>query len=263
MRLFDAHCHVISPEAIERAAIADVAGIAICGTSPKDWDAVFSCLEYMAKKSHGLLEKQTATMKLVPMLGIHPMFVSKDWNESFQALDKLVRADAIGSQDSGRGTSMLSIGETGLDFRDQFMNRTEQEACFISHLDLARETNRPVAVHCVKAWGRLLAILRQYPVPRILLHAFGGSVDLIPELVDLNSWFSFGPAVMNPNAKRVRSAAAAVPEERLLIESDFSGTPQNEPSELIHIARAVAELRGVSVDEIAALTFDNARAVLG
>ena len=72
------------------------------------------------------------------------------------------------------------IGETGLDFQERFTNRPEQEASFVAHLDLARELNRPIAVHCVHAWGRLVDILREHPAPRVLLHAFGGAAELIP-----------------------------------------------------------------------------------
>jgi TatD family hydrolase len=168
------------------------------------------------------------------------------WKETFQPLEKMLR-----------DFPSLGIGETGLDFSKKFTNRAEQEECFAAHLDLARELDRPVTVHCVKAWGRLIEILKEHPAPRIVLHAFGGSAELIPELMKLNCWFSFGEAVMNPKAKRARAAVVAVPADRLLIETDSCG----EPEKLIDVARAVAELRGVPVEEIAELTFKNARTV--
>lgn len=159
---------------------------------------------------------------------------------------------------------MVGIGETGLDFQPRFTNRAEQEASFAAHLDLARELNRPVTVHCVQAWGRLIEILREHPAPRVLLHAFGGAPELIPELITLNCWFSFCGNVTSPNAKRVRTSAAAVPAERLLIETDSPDFPPsgvefpNEPANLIHVARTLAELRAVQIEKIAELTFSNA-----
>jgi TatD DNase family protein len=150
---------------------------------------------------------------------------------------------------------MLSVGETGLDFREKFNNRAEQDNCFRAHLELATELDCPVAVHCVQAWGKMLEIFHDYPKPKKILHAYGGSVELIPGLMKLNCWFSFGEAVMNPKFKRAREAAAAVPAERLLIETDSEG----EPEKLMPVARAVAELRGVSVEEIAARTFENSQ----
>jgi TatD DNase family protein len=126
---------------------------------------------------------------------------------------------------------------------------------------LARELDRPISVHCVQAWGRLIDILREHPAPGIVLHAFGGAPELIPELVKLNCRFSFCGSVTNPNAKRVRASAAAVPADRLLIETDAPDflpagcDAPNEPANLIYVARAVAELRGISVDQLAEVTF--------
>ncbi|MFA7257173.1 MAG: TatD family hydrolase [Kiritimatiellales bacterium] len=242
MQLFDVHCHV--PESgidsmLERAAEAGVVGMAVCGTSPDDWSRVFQTLENYPQ--------------VFPMTGIHPWFVSEHWKENFQTLEKTVRE-----------FPKVGIGETGLDFQERFTNRAEQEASFAAHLDLARELKRTVAVHCVHARGRLIEILKEHPAPRVLLHAFSGAPELIPELVELNCWFSFCGSVTNPAAKRVRASAAAVPAERLLIETDSPDFPPagcempNEPANLIHVARVVAGLRGVPVETIAEQTFSNA-----
>jgi TatD DNase family protein len=107
----------------------------------------------------------------------------------------------------------------------------------------------------VQAWGRLVEIIQAHPAPRIILHAFGGSPELIPELTQLNCWFSFGPAVVNPKFKKARAAVVAVPAGRLLIETDSAG----EPETLIGVAHAVANLRGVSTEEIAEQTLQNAQ----
>ncbi|MGE4489153.1 MAG: TatD family hydrolase, partial [Kiritimatiellales bacterium] len=168
----------------------------------------------------------------------------------------------------------IGIGETGLDFstsakasadkQERCTNRAEQEASFAAHLDLARELDRPVAVHCVKAWGRLVEILREHPAPRVLLHAFGGAPELIAELAELNCWFSFCGNVTNPNAKRVRASAAAVPADRLVIETDSPDFPPagcgspNEPVNLPVVVRELAVLRRIPIDEAAELTFCNA-----
>jgi TatD DNase family protein len=245
MKLFDAHCH-LQDEALfphlgnvmARAAAAGVERLACCGASSRDWKRVARLAEEYPQ--------------IVPMFGIHPWFVSKDWKNDFQTLEKTVR-----------DFPLSGIGETGLDFQVRFTNRAEQEASFAAHLDLARELNRPIAVHCVQAWGRLIGILREHPAPRVVLHAFGGAPELIPELIDLNCWFSFCGAVTNPKAKRVRASAQAVPDGRLLIETDSPDfppagcEPPNEPAHLVLIARAVAELRGVSVERLAGITFLN------
>jgi TatD DNase family protein len=261
MKLFDSHCHLSDgalfsgiENMMERASAAGVERMACCGTSPNDWQKVLQLAEQFPQ--------------VTPMIGIHPWFVSRagavtppdsevtdlgyKWKQNIQALGKLLREHPE-----------AGVGETGLDSQTRFANRAEQEASFAAHLDLARELNRPVAVHCVQAWGRLIEILRQHPAPRVLLHAFGGAAELIPELVDLNCWFSFCGSVANPNAKRIRSAAVAVPANRLLIETDSPDftppvcQPPNEPANLVQVAKIVAELRGISPESLAELTFSN------
>lgn len=273
MKLFDCHCHLqddaLFPAIESIAARAESAGVermACCGTSPNDWQKVFQLAEQFPQ--------------VTPMIGIHPWFVGcragavtppesaiadrgYTWEQDSQTLGKLLRENPE-----------AGIGETGLDFssfakatadrQKRFINRAEQEASFAAHLDLARELNRPVAVHCVQAWGRLIEILRRHSAPKVLLHAFGGAAELIPELVDLNCWFSLCGSVVNPNARRIRLAAVAVPANRLLIETDSpdftppGGQPPNEPANLVQVAKIVAELRGISPDKLAELTFANA-----
>jgi TatD DNase family protein len=264
MKLFDSHCHLqddaLFPaigNVMERASAVGVERMACCGTSPNDWQKVLRLAEQFPQVIH--------------MIGIHPWFIKgRDgspsrpddaarpavepyhWEQDFQTLRKLLREHPE-----------AGIGETGLDSQTRFTNRAEQEASFAAHLDLARELNRPVAVHCVQAWGRLIEILRQHSAPRVLLHAFGGAEELIPELIDLNCWFSFCGSVANPNAKRIRSAAVAVPADRLLIETDSPDftlpgcQPPNEPANLVQVVCAVAELRGISPGSLAELTFGN------
>lgn len=245
MKLFDVHCHLqdqaLFPDiknVMERAEAAGVERFVCCGTSSGDWQTVVQLAEQFPQ--------------VIPMVGLHPWFVSTGWLKYVQMLEKLLEEHPE-----------AGVGETGLDFQEKCTNRVEQEECFAAHLDLARELNRPVAVHCVRAWGRLVEILRVHPAPRVLLHAFGGAAELIPELVELNCWFSFCGSAANPQSKRVRASAAAVPNGRLLIETDspdfpLAGClPPNEPANLAVVVRAIAELRGIAVEKLAALTFTN------
>ncbi|MCC7300101.1 MAG: TatD family hydrolase [Verrucomicrobia bacterium] len=267
MKLFDAHCHLqddaLFPaigSVLARAAAAGVERMACCGTRSKDWNRIFQLSE--------------SYPQIFPMIGTHPWFV-KGRDGSPSRPDNAARPAVEPYQDIQTLENLLrahpeaGIGETGLDFQERFTNRAEQEASFAAHLDLARELNRSVAVHCVHAWGRLIEILRAYPAPRVLLHAFGGPAELVPELVTLNCWFSFCGAVANPRAKRVRAAAVAVPEDRLLIETDSPDfapancAMPNEPANLIHVINALSELRGTTVDSMIRYTFSNAESVFG
>ncbi len=264
MKWVDAHCHLqdqqLFPDlgpVVERAAAAGVERMVCCGTNSGDWEKVLGLAEAVSDigKANG------GTLTLLPMIGIHPWFVSNDWTVSFQILEKTLSEFP---RRQGAEPAPVGIGETGLDFCDRFKNREQQEAVFAAHLDLARELNRPVVVHCVQAWGRLLDILHAHPAPRILLHAFGGAPELIPQLIKKNCWFSFCGNVTNPHVRRVRASAAAVPEDRLLMETDAPDFPPagtdkpNEPAHLIHTARCLAELRSIPLKRLAEVTGRNA-----
>jgi TatD DNase family protein len=287
MKLFDAHCHLQDEilfqnlgNVMGRAKDADVEKLVCAGTSPADWPRV---AEITARFPH----------ETVSAFGLHPWFVKgrdgspsrpnkaarPDFGELSRAAVEPCQKDIQTLKTRLIENPAAGLGETGLDFssfaeaaadrHERFTNRAEQEASFAMHLDLARELNRPVTVHCVHAWGRLIEILREHPAPRVLLHAFGGAPELIPELAELNCWFSFCGLVTRPTAKRVRASAAAVPAERLLIETDSPDFPPpgcpspNEPANLIHVARAIAELRGISVEETARITSLNAQHFFG
>jgi TatD DNase family protein len=189
------------------------------------------------------------------MIGIHPWFVSDDWKEDIRILEDLLNKNPV-----------AGVGETGLDFQDRFSNQSEQKDSFVEHLNLANKLDRPVAVHCVRAWGKLIEVLKAHSTSRVLLHAYSGSKELIPKLLDLNCRFSFSGLVTHPNARRMREALAVVPIDRLLIETDAPDfVPQgkglaevNEPANLIHIAQAVSKLRKMSLEEVAEKTTRNA-----
>ena len=162
---------------------------------------------------------------------------------------------------------MIAIGECGLDFsRGKSPElRARQVAAFRGHAELARETGLPLSIHCVKAHGVLLELLREQPLPPSAMHAYSGSAELAGQLAKLGHYISFAANVCIPNARRVLAAARAVPEARLLIETDSPDqTPPgrrpapNEPAFIVDVAARLAELREQSIKAIAALTLANA-----
>ncbi|MFA5687760.1 MAG: TatD family hydrolase [Kiritimatiellales bacterium] len=248
MKLFDAHCHLQDDRLfadleniVARAGKSGVEKMICAGTSPADWNRVLECA-------------QRFPHNIIPALGIHPWFVEGGTRPpgALQTLENLLIQNPA-----------AAIGETGLDFQKRFTNREAQEKSFIAHLQLAGKLNRPVVVHCVHAWGRLFEIIKENPAPNILLHAYSGATELIPELAALNCCFSFNAGIINLHAKRVRAAIAAVPEHRLLLETDAPDftppgkTPPNEPANLNLILRVAAELRNQSESSLAEITFRN------
>lgn len=176
----------------------------------------------------------------------------------------------------GRGT-VCAIGETGLDYHYSPATAPVQRDLFAAQLEVARERGLPVIVHSREAEADTLALLCRHraawthDVRRIgVLHCFTGNADLARELVAIGFYVSFSGIMTFRNADTLREAAAVVPDEWLLIETDtpylapvpYRGKP-NEPAYLPDIARCLANVRNTSAAHIAATTTANAERLFG
>jgi TatD DNase family protein len=168
---------------------------------------------------------------------------------------------------------VVAVGETGLDYHYTPETTVEQRHLFEGQLELAREKALPVVVHSREAEADTLTLLRhhrnawKYEDDRLgVLHCFTGNADMAKELVSIGLFVSFSGIVTFRNADSLREAAAVVPDEWLLIETDtpylapvpHRGKP-NEPAYLPDVATCLAEVRGVSLAHIAAVTTANAK----
>lgn len=242
----DAHNHVQEevlapylPDVMRRATEAGVTGMVVNGTSEADWpDVLRLSHEYPG---------------VIPCFGLHPWFVrerSAGWLERLEQYLSAVPS---------------AIGEIGLDRWVRDRDEAAQEQCFRQQLDLARRRGLPVMVHCLRAWGWLLDTLRDVGPPQagMLIHAYGGAPDLLPELVAMGAYLSFAGNVLDPGHKRAQAALVAVPLERLLLETDApallpptpfrrsvtvtsGGQSLNEPANLPAIMEGVSQLLGTS-----------------
>lgn len=169
-----------------------------------------------------------------------------------------------------RSTGAVAVGEIGLDYAVEGpIDKPRQRDVFARQLALARKLGLPVILHCRRAFDDLIAILREHaPVPGVM-HAFSRGPELAERLWgELDLHLAFGGTVTRPRADRARRSAAAVPEGRLLLETDapsigLDGVPpeRTEPHHVREVARAVAELRGTTIEHIAGVTTTNARAL--
>ncbi len=172
---------------------------------------------------------------------------------------------------------VVALGEIGLDYHYTPETAAVQKALFGAQLDLARETGLPVVVHSREAEADTLSMLRAHrrawahDDDRLgVLHCFTGNADMAKELVSIGLFVSFSGIVTFRNADSLREAAAVVPDDWLLIETDtpylapvpHRGKP-NEPAYLPDIARCLADVRGTSVERIAEVTTRNARRLFG
>jgi TatD DNase family protein len=157
----------------------------------------------------------------------------------------------------------VAIGETGLDTVRQFATPEQQQRVLDAHLELAGELGLPVVVHNREADEETARALQGFG-GTVVLHCFS-SPGLVGVAVDRGYFVSFAGNATYPNAGRLREAAAVVPRNRLLVETDtpyLAPQPvrgeQNEPAYVVHTVRALAEARGESPADLAALTHANA-----
>ena len=172
-----------------------------------------------------------------------------------------------------REPKVVAIGEIGLDYyweKDED-RRALQRRIFIRQLDLARELHMPVCIHDRDAHGDTLAILKKEGKGiRGVLHCYSGSYEMARELIKMGWYIGVDGPLTFKNAAKLPEIVKAVPMERLLVETDapyMAPVPmrgkRNEPAYVRFVAEKVAELRGMTLEEVAARTTENAVRLYG
>lgn len=192
-------------------------------------------------------------------VGIHPEEAADVSDDDWAQILRLLQEDRV-----------VAVGEIGLDYHyEDACPREKQLYWFERQLALACEKDLPVVIHDREAHEDTYRLLRRYR-PRGVLHCFSGSVELLHEAVKLGLYIGLGGAVTFKNARRPVEAAMAVPANRLLLETD---APYMAPvpfrgkrccsSMLAQTAAKIAELRGVTTEELASCTAQNACRLFG
>jgi len=171
----------------------------------------------------------------------------------------------VSDTEARRRDKIVAIGEMGLDYYWQPMDKALQKVFFEGQLALAAELDLPVIIHDREAHGDCFDTVCRYPSVRGVFHAYSGSAEMARDLVRRGWYIAFGGPVTYKNAERTRAAAAAVPMDRLLLETDCPYlTPVPHRGEVNHsgyipyIAEVIADLHGVTVEEVAEITAKNA-----
>jgi TatD DNase family protein len=247
----DTHCHLdhCDPPDVELIERARDAGVSRLATVAIDSGSIARALQ--AAQAHD---------EVFAIVGRHPHettgFGDADLDEIEQAAaDPNVRA----------------IGETGLDYYRDHAPREDQRRGFEAQLELAGRLGLPVAIHTRAAEDDTFALLREHAdrLPAVILHCFSAP-DRLDECVERGYLCSFAGNVTYPKATDLQRAAAELPAELLLAETDapwlapqpVRGKP-NEPSNVVHTGRRLAELRGVSYAELDRTVEQNAARVFG
>ncbi len=178
-------------------------------------------------------------------------------------------AELIQLHELAQSPQVVAIGETGLDFYRNLSPREAQETAFRHHLELASELQRPVIVHCREAQEAVLDTLDGY-TSTVVWHCFDGNWEQAARALELGLMLGFGGRITYRAAEELRSIAARVPRERILLETDCPylapesmRNHDNEPANLTVIAEWMAKVRREEVAELVAVTAANARRVFG
>jgi len=194
-----------------------------------------------------------------PAYGIHPLYVAHAGPDDLAVLEaRLARGGAI------------AVGEIGLDHFVAGADRALQERYYVAQLKLARHFGLPVILHVRRAVDAIIKALRRIEVPGGIAHAFNGSRQQADTLIGMGFRLGFGGAMTFDGSRRIRTLAATLPLESLVLETDapdmapaWARGQRNEPAHLARVAAVLADLRGMERDALVAATGRNACAVFG
>lgn len=248
----DTHAHVFwkdyeadLEEVLARARAAGVERLVVVGT---DLSSSRRCFE-LCEGREGLY----------PTAGLHPHEASSASPELFAELEALCRDPRC-----------VAVGETGLDHFKEFSPRERQRMSFRWHIDLARRIEKPLVVHCRDAHRDTVELLAEAPGVRGVMHCYTMGPDELPPYLEMGFYISFSGVLTYPKNEANRAAARAVPEERLLVETDCpflapegSRGKRNEPALVRRVLETLASVRGVPLERLAAATSANAAELFG
>ena len=188
------------------------------------------------------------------VVGIHPHNAQDAQPEDFETLRQMTQHPKV-----------LALGEMGLDYHYDFSPRDVQRKVFVRQMELAGELNIPVVIHEREACQDVLEVVRQHPVCRGVYHCYSGSAETARELVKLGYYLGFNGVITFDNARRSHEVIRSVPLERLLLETDcpyLTPVPhrgkRNDSGLMKHSLQKMAELRGLTPEEMARITTENA-----
>lgn len=252
--LFDTHVHLNDDqfkedieEVIKRAQEAGVSSMVVVGF---DRATITRAME--------LIEEYAF---IYAAIGWHPV----------DAIDML-EEDLAWIEELSSHPKVVAIGEMGLDYHWDKSPRDIQKEVFRKQIRLAKKVKLPIVIHNREATADIVDILKEEQAEEVggIMHCFSGSPEVAKECLNMNFYISLGGPVTFKNAKKPKEVAVEVPLDKLLIETDcpylaphpYRGK-RNEPAYVKLVAEQIAELKGLTFDEVAAATTENARKLFG
>jgi len=245
----DTHCHLDDnafekdlPEIIQRAENYRVGKIISIAES------IESC--------YRTLKLAENFPEVYAVIGVHPHNA-----DSFNELAKSRLKNFL------KHPKVVGIGETGLDYYYHHSEKNNQRNAFISHLNIATENNLPIVIHCRDAYDDLIAILKEQNLSQIkgVVHCFSGNSANAKTLIEMGFCISVTGAITFKNANKLREVIKGISIDKLMLETDapylapepYRGK-RNEPSYVIQIAKILADVKSLSVDDVERITTLNA-----
>jgi TatD DNase family protein len=252
MELFDTHCHLDVSEfdadrdaVLARTRAAGVNRLVVPAIDAAGWP--------------GLIALCRSEAGLYPALGMHPIYSDQHRDEHVDALRLLIERE-----------HPVAIGEIGLDFYIGNADRKRQQAVFEAQLALAETYRLPVLLHVRKAHDQVLQCLKRFRLVGGIAHAFNGSQSQAEQYLALGFHFGFGGMLTYERSSKIRGLARELPLEAIVLETDAPDMSpvehhgeRNSPEYLPQVACSLAEVRGMSVEEVAAATTANACSLFG
>ncbi len=192
-------------------------------------------------------------------VGWHPEDMDKLTDKAYAELERLAEHPKC-----------LAIGEIGLDYYWDDTHKAEQKELFKRQIELAIRLNKPVIVHDREAHGDSLEIIRDYSELRGVFHCFSGSVEMAAELLKRGWYLGFDGPITYKNARKAIEVLEFCPLDKIVVETDspyLTPVPnrgkRNDSRQLEFVVNKVAEIKGINVDEVENITFENGKKLFG
>lgn len=251
MKLIDSHCHLDfeqfsqdRAQVLSDARSHNIDQFIVPAVQRRSWDALIT-----------LCEEQQG---LHYALGLHPMLIGAHQSQHLQHLDEYLHR-----------YKPCAVGEIGLDFYDRSLLVEKQQVFFTAQLKLACEHALPVILHVRKAHEEVLLALKEYPVIGGIVHAYNGSLRQAERYMKANFKFGFGGTLTYQRSTHLRELARQLPLESIVLETDSPDMTvqqhrgeRNSPEYLHYCCQALAEIRQMSMRQIADITTMNTSQIL-
>lgn len=255
MELIDTHAH-LDEEAFNNDRAEVIAAAPKAGVSQ-----VISIGTTLAS-SRAAIQLAEEWPHVFAAVGIHPNYASQAGPDDWDTICELVAHPKV-----------VAVGETGLDRHWDFCPFDVQQEYFGRHIELTSRTGKPFVVHCRDAEREAVAQLRQaaeHAPLRGVMHSFCGDIETAADALKLGLYVSFAGMLTYKSNAALRAVAASIPLDRVLVETDapyLAPVPRrgkrNEPAFVAFTAQCLADVYGISLEELAAATTNNARALFG